>query len=117
MLALAWSDVPEDYRDKRADKPVCTDHLQAYARFCAPERHAACDKGSAVTASRDSGETSHVEAWNTKWRQRQSGLVQAPRGAQRQRHDDGIEEPVDEPGGSSGLRKRHGVRHTGTRRG
>jgi IS1 family transposase len=68
MLSLCWSDVPADYRDK----PVRTDHLGAYCRFFAfpcfsPGQHRACDKGS--------GETSRVEAFNTKWRQRQSGLV------------------------------------------
>ena len=63
MLRLAWADLPQDYRDK----PVKTDHLDAYARFFPPEQHEACDKGS--------GKTSRVEAWNTKWRQRQSGLV------------------------------------------
>jgi len=67
MLALCWSDVPQDYRDK----PVCTDHWGAYGRFFAgaaqPCQHEACDKGS--------GKTSHSEGWNTKWRQRQSGLV------------------------------------------
>jgi IS1 family transposase len=63
MLALCWSDVPPDYRDK----PVCTDRWGAYARFFASWQHEACDKGS--------GKTSHSEGWNTKWRQRQSGLV------------------------------------------
>ncbi len=63
MLALCWSDVPQDYRDK----PVCTDHWGAYGRFFSSGQHAACDKGS--------GKTSHSEGWNTKWRQRQSGLV------------------------------------------
>ena len=63
MLEAAWSDVPEDYRDK----PVKTDHWAGYKRFFSPEQHEACDKGS--------GETSHAESWNTKWRQRQSGLV------------------------------------------
>jgi len=63
MLALCWSDVPPDYRDK----PVCTDHWGAYGRFFADSQHEACDKGS--------GKTSHCEGWNTKWRQRQSGLV------------------------------------------
>ena len=63
MLEAAWSDVPADYRDK----PVKTDHWEAYKRFFPPHQHEACDKGS--------GETSHAESWNTKWRQRQSGLV------------------------------------------
>ena len=64
MLALCWSDVPQDYRDK----PVCTDRWGAYGRFFAgSQQHEACDKGS--------GKTNHSEGWNTKWRQRQSGLV------------------------------------------
>jgi IS1 family transposase len=69
MLTLCWSDVPEDYQDK----PVRSDHWGAYTRFFAafaagqPGQLRPCDKGS--------GETSRVEAWNTKWRQRQSGLV------------------------------------------
>jgi len=63
MLALCWSDVPQDYRNK----PICTDHWGAYGRFFSSNQHTACDKGS--------GKTSHSEGWNTKWRQRQSGLV------------------------------------------
>ena len=64
MLALCWSDVPQDYRDK----PVCTDRWGAYGRFFAgSQQHEACDKGG--------GKTNHSEGWNTKWRQRQSGLV------------------------------------------
>jgi len=47
--------------------PVCTDGWGAYQRLLAAELHEACDKGS--------GKTSVVEALNTKWRQRQSGLV------------------------------------------
>jgi hypothetical protein len=57
MLALCWSDVPEDYRDK----PVRTDHWGAYARFFASfpaGQHKACDKGS--------GETSRAEAWKRR---------------------------------------------------
>ena len=63
MLALAWTDVPPDYWDK----PVKTDHWGAYARFFPSWQHQGCDKGT--------GQTSRVEAWNTKWRQRQSGMV------------------------------------------
>jgi IS1 family transposase len=63
MLALVWSDVPPDYRDK----PVCTDYWEAYARFFPEHQHFPCEKGS--------GQTSQVEGFNTKWRQRQSGLV------------------------------------------
>jgi len=47
--------------------PVCTDGWGAYQRLLAAELHEACDKGS--------GKTCVVEALNTKWRQRQSGLV------------------------------------------
>jgi IS1 family transposase len=63
MLEAAWGDVPPEYRGR----PVCTDHWGAYARFFAEAQHQACDKGS--------GLTSIAEALNTKWRQRQSGLV------------------------------------------
>jgi IS1 family transposase len=62
-LALAWGDVPEGYRDK----PVFTDFWAAYGKFFPVGQHTACDKGS--------GQTSIVEASNTRWRQRQSGLV------------------------------------------
>ena len=62
-LARCWAQVPPDYRGR----PVRSDHWGAYARLLPAEQHRACDKGS--------GETSHAEAWNTKWRQRQSGLV------------------------------------------
>lgn len=79
MLALAWTDVPQDYRDK----PVCTDHWEAYARFFPPERHTACDKGS--------GKTSHTKPWNTKWRQRQSGLVRRSCGVCERIGDDILE--------------------------
>ena len=63
MLQAAWSDVPEGYRAL----PVCTDFWGAYARFFSEAQHRACDKGS--------GLTSIAEGLNTKWRQRQSGLV------------------------------------------
>jgi IS1 family transposase len=82
MLALAWSDVPEDYRDK----PVRSDHWGAYARFFASFRagqHQACDKGT--------GQTSRVEGWNTKWRQRQSGLVRRSCGVCERIADDVLE--------------------------
>ena len=39
----------------------------AYRRFFGPAQHTACDKGS--------GKTSIVEASNTRWRQRHSGLM------------------------------------------
>lgn len=79
MLALAWSDVPPDYRAK----PVCTDFWSAYRRFFPAEQHTACDKGS--------GKTSHVEGWNTKWRQRQSGLVRRSCGVCERIQDDVLE--------------------------
>lgn len=63
MLPLLWQDVPTDYRDK----PVYTDQWGAYARLFPPAQHHPSPKGS--------GATSHSEGWNTKWRQRQSGLV------------------------------------------
>lgn len=47
--------------------PVCTDAWGAYGRVLPPALHEVCDKGS--------GKTSKVAALNTKWRQRQSGLV------------------------------------------
>ena len=62
-LEAAWGCVPSDYRDK----PVCTDAWSAYQRFFADTQHTVCDKGS--------GLTSIVEGLNTKWRQRQSGMV------------------------------------------
>ncbi len=79
MLKLAWSDVPPDYRDK----PVYSDYLGAYARFFPEEQHHPCEKGS--------GQTSLVEGLNTKWRQRQSGLVRHSCGVHRKREDDLIE--------------------------
>jgi hypothetical protein len=51
--------------------------------FFAPEQHEACDKGS--------GKTSHVEGWNTKWRQRQSGLVRHSCGVHPKIEDDVVE--------------------------
>ena len=62
-LALCWSDVPEDYQDL----PVFTDGYGAYAGFFPPWQHHPSEKGS--------GGTSRAESLNTKWRQRQSGLV------------------------------------------
>ena len=79
MLKLAWSDVPQDYRHK----PVYTDRLSAYGRSFAREQHFPCDKSS--------GLTSRVEALNTKWRQRQSGLVRRSCGVHRRVEDDLIE--------------------------
>ena len=63
MLPILWNDVPRDY----LDKPVYTDEWGAYGRFFPAWQHHPSKKGS--------GETNHSEGWNTKWRQRQSGLV------------------------------------------
>src|SRR5689334_10986375 len=79
MLALAWSDVPQDYREK----PVHTDYWGAYARFFAAPQHVPCEKGS--------GQTSVVEGFNTKWRQRQSGLVRRSCGVHTRIEDDVFE--------------------------
>jgi len=62
-LARAWAQVPTQYQGR----PVYTDHWGAYARLLPAGQHRSCDKGS--------GLTSIVEGLNTKWRQRQSGLV------------------------------------------
>ncbi len=62
-LARAWAQVPTDYWGR----PVYTDHWGAYARLLPGGQHHPCDKGT--------GLTSVVEGLNTKWRQRQSGLV------------------------------------------
>lgn len=80
-LAWAWTDVPPSYQDK----PVCTDGLGAYGRFFLSrgQPHEVCDKGS--------GKTSRVEALNTKWRQRQSGLVRRSCGVSWRTRDDVIE--------------------------
>lgn len=76
MLRLVWSDVPADYRDKA----VFTDHLGAYTRFFPEEQHYPCDKGT--------GLTNRVEGFNTKWRQRQSGLVRRSCGTHRRIEED-----------------------------
>lgn len=76
MLALAWSDLAPEYRDK----PVYTDHWGAYERFFPAAQHQACDKGS--------GMSSIVEGLNTKWRQRQSGLVRRSCGVHPKIEDD-----------------------------
>lgn len=78
-LALCWSDVPEGWRDK----PVVTDGLATYQAFFPEEQHRVVDKGS--------GETSIAESINTKWRQRQSGLVRHSCGASRRIQDDLLE--------------------------
>jgi len=65
-LPPLWEHMPVDYQSK----PIDTDGWGAYARFFATVicgQHTVCDKGS--------GRTSRIEAFNTKCRQRQSGLV------------------------------------------
>ena len=62
-LARAWAQVPASCQGR----PVYTDHSGAYGRVLPAGQHHPCDKGS--------GLTSIVESLNTKWRQRQSGLV------------------------------------------
>lgn len=62
-LLAVWDLVAADYRQK----PLCTDAWGAYSRLFPADQHTACEKGS--------GLTSIVEGLNTKWRQRQSGLV------------------------------------------
>ena len=85
MLKLAWGDVPLDYHDK----PIKTDGWEAYPRFFTlgngftVGQHEICEKGS--------GGTSCVESWNTKWRQRQSGLVRRSCGVSHAIHADIIE--------------------------
>ena len=81
-LALCWSDVPADYKDK----PIVTDGYAAYAGFFGPDQHRAIDKGSG-----EIGETSVVESLNTKWRQRQSGLVRRSCGVSRRIETDLVE--------------------------
>ena len=76
MLGLVWSDVPQEYRDK----PVFTDHLGAYARFFPEGQPPPCDNGT--------GLTNRVEGLNTKWRQRQSGLVRRSGGVHRKIEED-----------------------------
>lgn len=62
-LEWLWEDLPEDY----CSLPVCTDGYSVYETFFEGIDHEICAKGS--------GKTSRAESWNTKWRQRQSGLV------------------------------------------
>ena len=81
-LGLCWSDVPADYKDK----PVVTDGYAAYKSFFAPNQHRAIDKGNG-----EIGETSLVESLNTKWRQRQSGLVRRSCGVSRRIETDLVE--------------------------
>lgn len=79
LLTWLWASLPTDYRDK----PVYTDHWGAYSRFFCASQHQACDKGS--------GLTSIVEGLNTKWRQRQSGLVRRSCGVHPKIEDDVFE--------------------------
>ena len=79
MLELAWSDVPDDYRDK----PVATDFWAAYARFFGEEQHQPCEKGS--------GKTSIAEGHNTKWRHKHPGLNRRACGVHRRITTDLIE--------------------------
>ena len=81
-LALCWSDVPADYQAK----PVVTDGYGAYTSFFAPDQHHPIDKGAG-----EIGETSLVESLNTKWRQRQSGLVRRSCGVSRRIENDLVE--------------------------
>ena len=81
-LALCWSDVPTDYKDK----PVVTDGYKVYTGFFAPDQHRAIDKGAG-----EIGETSVVESLNTKWRQRQCGLVRRSCGVSRRIETDLVE--------------------------
>jgi IS1 family transposase len=69
-MPLGWRDA-----DAAPTRPVCTDFLGAYARLLPAGSHEACDKGS--------GKTSRVEALNTLWRQRQSGLARKSCGVSR----------------------------------
>jgi IS1 family transposase len=81
-LALCWSDVPQDYQHK----PVVTDGYSTYKNFFGSEQHRAIDKGAG-----EIGETSMVESLNTKWRQRQSGLVRCSCGVSRRIENDLVE--------------------------
>jgi IS1 family transposase len=93
-LALCWSDVPVDYQDK----PVVTDTATegrlsgyaAYTGFFAPDQHRGIDKGNQEGGG-EIGQTSIVESLNTKWRQRQSGLVRRSCGVSRRIETDLVE--------------------------
>ena len=76
MLKDAWGDVPEDWRGRL----VFTDGWEAYSRFFPSAQHVVCEKGS--------GLTSRIVGWNTKWRQRQSGLVRRSCGVSHRIIDD-----------------------------
>ena len=85
-LALCWSDVPADYQHK----PVVTDGYGAYTSFFDPDQHRAIDKGG-KEGKGEMGQTSIVESLNTKWRQRQSGLVRRSCGVSRRIETDLVE--------------------------
>jgi IS1 family transposase len=63
FLRLRDEEVPPAYWGLKS----FSDSLEAYAKFLPSDLHEVCTKGS--------GKTSIVEGLNTKWRQRQSGLV------------------------------------------
>ena len=63
FLRLRDEEVPPAYWDLKS----FSDGLEAYRKFLPSDLHEICTKGS--------GKTSIVEGLNTKWRQRQSGLV------------------------------------------
>ncbi|MBC8137524.1 MAG: hypothetical protein H8F28_16705 [Fibrella sp.] len=60
---LRSEEIPASYWDL----PSCSDAWESYRKMLSADVHTICDKGN--------GKTSIVEALNTKWRQRQSGLV------------------------------------------
>lgn len=76
---LRSEEIPASYWDL----PSCSDAWEAYRKMLSSEVHAICDKGS--------GKTSIVEALNTKWRQRQSGLVRKSCGVSWRIFDDIVE--------------------------
>ena len=94
MLKDAWGDVPEDWRTRL----VFTDGWEAYSRFFPGEQHVVCEKGS--------GLTSRIEGWNTKWRQRQSGLVRRSCGVSHRIIDDTYERFLILATGHNRQRKR-----------
>ncbi len=65
------------------DLPSFSDAWEAYRKMLSAGTHTICDKGS--------GKTSIVEALNTKWRQRQSGLVRKSCGVSWRIFDDIVE--------------------------
>jgi IS1 family transposase len=75
-----------DYQDKL----IVTDGYGAYTSFFAPDQHCAIDKGDKEGAGKI-GQTSIVESLNTKWRQRQSGLVRRSCGVSRRIETDLVE--------------------------